>query len=97
MKYLFHLTVEEFEKLISEIIDKKLNQFNDEAANRNAPDELLSRKEAAKLLKISTVTLDRYKREGVIEEATRFGKPVKFFKSHLMNALGKKKNGRNIK
>lgn len=83
MKYLFHLTVEEFENLITQIIDKKLNQFND-FVNKNSTDELISQKEAAKFLGVSTVTLDRYRRLGYIEAEPTIGKPVRFFKSKLL-------------
>ena len=38
MKYLFHLTVEEFENLITQIIDEKLNRFNNDALKRNKID-----------------------------------------------------------
>lgn len=84
MKYLFHLTVEEFANLITQIIDEKLNRFKDDAFKRNKTDELTSRKEAAKFLAVSTVTLDRYRRLGYIEAEPTIGKPVRFFKSKLL-------------
>ena len=94
MKYLFHLTVEEFENLITQIIDKKLNQFND-FVNKNSTDELISRKEAAKFLGVSTVTLDRYRKLGFIEAGQTIGKPVRYFKSKLL--LDKKKQRKSNK
>lgn len=94
MKYLFHLTVEEFENLITQIIDKKLNQFNDDI-KINTTDELFSRKEAAKFLGVSTITLDRYRRLGFIEAEPAIGKPVRYFKSKLL--LDKRKRRKSIK
>jgi hypothetical protein len=53
--------------------------------------ELLSRKQAAEFLQISMVTLDRYRKQGLIESTKRIGKPVWFLKSKLMDALKKLK------
>jgi excisionase family DNA binding protein len=54
-----------------------------------APSDLLTKKEAAKFLKITTRTLDRYRDEGLIHAVKYQGGAVRFTKRELEKFLSK--------
>lgn len=92
----FQFLKEQIKECVREVIREE-NRSTHSQTKQMPDDEYLSRKQAAKFLAVSTVTLDRYKNEGLIESTERIGKRVRFLKSELVGALSKKENKRQKK
>lgn len=71
------ITPEDLRKIIREEIDKRMDQFPipDVSINEDT-EEFITRKEAAKLLKISLTTLDNYNELGIIKGRKKIGHRV---------------------
>jgi excisionase family DNA binding protein len=86
------VTVMEFEEMISRSVAREFkkqatNPFDASAEQTNATDELLTKKEAAKYLRVSTVTLNKYLRQGFVKGHTIAGTRVRFKQNELKKAL----------
>ena len=57
------LSIEEFRNMISDVVDKRMNQLEKES-----PEELLTRKEVTERLKISLPTLHKYSELGILTQ-----------------------------
>tara|TARA_B100000378_G_scaffold139865_1_gene113058 strand:+ start:47 stop:340 length:294 start_codon:yes stop_codon:yes gene_type:complete len=77
------LTVEVLENLIESAVKKALEENSSHLPNFQ-PEKLLTRKEACKLLKISSPTLTFYTNEGHIPYH-KIGSRVRYKKSELLN------------
>lgn len=78
------IPIPEFIELVREVIKEELNSSIIKS-NIQDSDELLTLKEACIYLKISKVTIHKWKREGKIE-FLRFGNRIRFQKSELIKA-----------
>jgi excisionase family DNA binding protein len=82
---LFEIPMEELKSLISEAIKTELDKFP--ILNlQSESSELISRKEAAKMLKISLPTLSDYVMRSIIP-AYRIGNSIRLKKCEVVNAL----------
>lgn len=85
---LVQLSVDDMTKIISEAVANELQKVTDLITLRPTQNEneLLSREETSKLLKVSFTTLFNWNREKVLE-AKKLGKKVYYLKSEVLNKL----------
>lgn len=76
-------SMEEFQRTIEEIIQKYLGQI--EPLERSSF-ELLTRNETASLLKVSKVTLNNWKKHGILTPSS-IGNRVYYIKQDVMDAI----------
>ncbi len=90
-RLIFNLDEDELRCIIEESVAKVLQKMPQETVD----DTLLTRKEVAKLLKVSLVTLNQWRREGIISQQ-KIKSRVYFLKSQVMRAINnaEEKNGR---
>ena len=79
-------------KILRTAINEELKSSLASMPNFQTEEKPISRKEAAEFLRVSTVTLDRYRRLDYIEAEPCVGKPVRYLKSKLL--LNKKRKKR---
>ncbi len=87
---LLSLTLDELKQVISDSIRKELEERPTTIIQQPLEEQLLSRDEAAKLLKISLVTLNDRMRKGEIP-FSRSGRRILFLKSDLIKMLTENK------
>ncbi|MEZ5199119.1 MAG: helix-turn-helix domain-containing protein [Bacteroidales bacterium] len=87
---LWSIKKDEFKQWIKEAIDEMLNR-KDQAQPHPEAEELLSRKEVAKIYKTSLVTLRQWEKDGIIPKPIRKGSRVYFRKSEIMKDIGTEK------
>jgi excisionase family DNA binding protein len=73
--------------MIKEAFKEELKEILKQKDQQNEYDELLTRKEAARFLKISLRTISNYQEDGRIPHY-RLGRGIYFKKGELMQALG---------
>jgi excisionase family DNA binding protein len=86
------LTSSQLQELISDAVKKELANF--QSSPQAEADELLTLEVAASMLKVSKVTLHKWKRDGKIK-FHRIGSRIRFKKSELLNAGVIKKKRRD--
>lgn len=80
------------EQFKSEIVSEIKKYLNEVLSNREDKEELLTRKQAAKLLALSLPTLGKYAKRGIISKAERrIGVRVLYNKVELLECLAKNK------
>ena len=90
------LPLTEFEQLLRSIVKTELQSYTP-APSTQEQDELLTTNEARDLLRVSKVTIHKWKTEGKIK-FYRIGTRVRFKRSELLSALtAPKKYGRKEK
>ncbi len=77
---------EDLISMIKEAFKEELKEILKQQEKPDDYDDLLSRKEVAKLLKISLVTVNKYKRAGKLPYS-RLGRNIYFKKGDIMKAL----------
>lgn len=84
----FQLTIEDLSLIISEAVANELQKVSTLITPKptQKENELLSRDETSKLLKVSFTTLFNWNREKVLE-AKKLGKKVYYLKSDVLNKL----------
>lgn len=87
------ITTEELQELIYDSVLKAFKELKKTIA-KEEPEQLLTRKEVAKLLKISLPTLYYWTKEGKLKHY-KTGSRVYYKKNEVMSALGKSNNYRN--
>jgi|ERR1017187_3992497 excisionase family DNA binding protein len=87
------LTSSQLQELISDAVKKEL--ANSQPTQPREDDELLTVEEAAAFLKISKVSLHKWKKSGKVKYH-RIGSRIRFKKSELLNT-GAAKNLRKVK
>jgi len=75
--------------MMREAFNEELKAIIDEHNRKKNWDVLLTRKEAAEMLRISLVTLSRYQKEGILQYA-KFGRHIYFKKGAIMEAIENK-------
>lgn len=80
-----NVSLSDIETLISKVIDEKLKSFAPHHTPIE-PSKLLTRSEAANLLKISLPTLDDWTKTGVIK-AKRIGSRIRYVYSDVESAI----------
>jgi len=90
---LSQIPLSELKQQLRDIIKEELKISNSNIAEPKEPGELLTRKQVAKILKVSLVTLDKWRKEGKIKYIG-IGSPVRFKYSDVMKAL---ENRRELK
>ena len=86
MKHLFQLTLEEFEILQSEILDRKLKEYSTNNEASTATEDLLKIDDAAAFLHVTTRTINTWKKSGRIPFHF-IGSRIFYRKSELESAL----------
>ena len=76
----------ELKQALSDIVDEALKKYHTTIAEPNDPDELLTSTQAAKILKVSKVTLHKWKLEGKIK-SYRIGSRIRFKSGEVLEAL----------
>ena len=82
------ISVSDFKEIIS---DTLRDEIRNTISAKPSQEQYLTRKETAKLLQISLVTLWSWSKEGIIQSYT-IGSRVRYKKSDIDNALKAKKN-----
>lgn len=84
----FQLTIEDLSLIISKAVANELQKVSTLITPKptQKENELLSREETSKLLKVSFTTLFNWNREKVLE-AKKLGKKVYYLKSDVLNKL----------
>lgn len=77
---------EDLMSMIKEAFKEELKEILKQQEKPDDYDDLLSRKEVAKLLKVSLVTVNKYKRAGKLPYS-RLGRNIYFKKGDIMKAL----------
>jgi excisionase family DNA binding protein len=72
--------------MIREAFNQELKAISEEQNKKKDWDHLLTRKEAAEMLRISLVTLNRYQKEGILPYA-KIGRHVYIKKGAIMEAI----------
>lgn len=76
---IYELSAEELRTLISEVISEELSK---QKPNPPETDKLISRKEAARHFMVSVVTIDTWRKKGILK-TYRTGKRIYFKRSEL--------------
>lgn len=82
---IIEITPEELSELIQSSVEASLSKFKEEL-QPNDPDELMSRKEAAKYLQISLTTLWHWMRDGKVKYYKN-GSKIYFKRQELVDSL----------
>jgi hypothetical protein len=80
------LSMDELQTLMEQSVRKVLSELHQSQPNAPSPDELLTRREAAKEFKVSLATLDNYRRDGRIF-TRRIGGSVRYKRGDLQAAF----------
>jgi len=78
---LYGITIEELKKVVSEAVANAVEPLINKKTSENT--DLLTRKEAASILKISLPTIDEWTKQGVIK-AYRIGKSKRYKKDEIL-------------
>lgn len=90
--FLWGLTTQEFQKMLINTLMQVIEPLK--SAEESSPIELLTRKETAKLLRISLPTLAGWTKQGIIH-AIPMGRRVFYSASEIQNIL-EKKGGKHV-
>ena len=99
-RHIVTLTVQELHEVVLKTIQgellKLLNSDKTASSASNVEDILLTRFEVAKIFKISTVSLDKWKKAGILPKPIKMAGKVYFLKDEIMELINKRntKNGR---
>lgn len=77
---------EEFKESILQEVRKELSKLSLSNSPNNQVDEYVTRKEAAKLLKVSLITISDWNKKGILNPY-RLGNLIRYKKSELEQAL----------
>jgi len=80
------INLSDIKKILGEVLDEKLNDFTKPVNSEDQ--EYLSRKEVAKLLKISLTTLNDWSKQGIVQ-SYRIGNRVLYKKKEIENSVSK--------
>ncbi len=83
------INLSDIKKILGEVLDEKLNDFTKPVNSEDQ--EYLSRKEVAKLLKISLTTLNDWSKQGIVQ-AYRIGNRVLYKKKEIEDSVSKTQN-----
>ena len=83
------INLSDLKELMREVIDEKLNDFTKPVKSEDQ--EYLTRKEVAKLLKISLTTLNDWSKQGIVQ-AYRIGNRVLYKKKEIEDSVSKTQN-----
>ena len=72
--------------MIKEAFREELKEVVEDQNRKSDWDQLLTRKEAAEMLKVSMVTVSKYQREGILPYA-RIGRHIYIKKGDIMEAI----------
>lgn len=89
--YLDELEYEELLEGLRKVLQCELQSFVNKSGHEDEDDDLLTRKDAAALLKVSLPTLHDWVKSGIIP-AYRIGSNIRFKKSELIKSLIKIKS-----
>jgi predicted DNA-binding transcriptional regulator AlpA len=89
MKYdlLVTLTISELRSLIAELLDEKLMPLMPQENVQKDPAALYSRLEVAKLFGVSTTTIDKWRRYGILPPHVKIASRVYFYKDEIVELL----------
>lgn len=93
--FLVALEIDEFRKLVQEIIDESLVKLlpkEKEEVNLDSITDLIPRLDVAKLFGVSLVTLDKWKMKGLIPRPIKQCSRVFYFKDDILKLLKDKKH-----
>ena len=85
---------DEIISMIKEAFKDELKELIEAQNNKTDWDKLLTRKEAAEMLKVSIVTISKYQREGILPYA-RIGHHIYIRKGDIMEAIDNQIKERN--
>lgn len=91
-RHIVTLTVQELQKAISSHVLMEVNSFIENFSGNNLEDTdevLLTRFEVAKLFKISTVSLDKWKKAKILPEPVKIAGKVYYMKKEIMLLIEK--------
>ncbi|RTY89635.1 helix-turn-helix domain-containing protein [Flavobacterium sp. GT3R68] len=82
----FQLSIEDLSLIIRDAVANELKKISNIFKQPSQENELLSREETSKLLKVSYTTLFNWNREKILE-AKKIGRKVFYLKSEVFNKL----------
>ena len=88
-----NVTLQELQEMISNTLEEKFKALNSSTRER-IEEDLLTRKETAKLLRISLPTLADWTRQGILK-SINLGRRVLYSRSEVQRVL-EQKGGRNV-
>ncbi len=88
-----NVTLQELQEMISNTLEEKFKALNISTRER-VEEDLLTRKETAKLLRISLPTLADWTRQGILK-SINLGRRVLYARSEVQRVL-EQKGGRNV-
>lgn len=88
-----NVTLQELQEMISNTLEEKFKALNSSTRER-IEEDLLTRKETAKLLRISLPTLADWTRQGILK-SINLGRRVLYARSEVQRVL-EQKGGRNV-
>jgi len=87
------VSLEEFKSILREIVDEELVKY---LSTQSDPEEYLTRKETASLLKISLPTLHNYSKQGLIK-SHRVLNQIRYKKSEIESSMNEIRDKRYSK
>lgn len=93
-RHIVTLTVNELQLAISNIVKVEIErQLETKFIQNNSdpPINLLTRMEVAEIFKISTVSLDKWKRAGILPKSIKMAGRVYYLKNEILEIINKRK------
>lgn len=93
-KLIVTLNVSELKILISEVLSSKLLLMKEvgSALNKSKSPELITRKEVAKLFGVSLVSIDKWRKNGILPKSIKQSGRTYFIKKDIVDFISNKSN-----
>ncbi len=93
-RHIVTLTVNELKLTVQQIVRKELARLNDlegsDSLNQATNQILLTRMEVADIFKVSTVSLDKWKRAGILPKPIKMAGKVYYLKEEIIQMIKKR-------
>jgi predicted DNA-binding transcriptional regulator AlpA len=87
MDKLFIINTSELKRFIEEVLEEKLKQHFPEKKETQSEVSLISRHEVAKLFKVSTTTIDKWRRYNILPPIVKMASRVYFKRHEIMQLM----------
>lgn len=86
-KNLLNINTSELKRFITEVLEEKLKQLLPEKKETQSEVSLISRHEVAKLFKVSTTTIDKWRRFNILPPIVKMASRVYFKRHEIMQLM----------
>lgn len=94
-RHIVTLTVSELQMAIKKVVRREIENLRDDIQDDSAEAEskqaLLTRMEVAKLFRVSTVSLDKWRRAGILPKPIKMANKIYFIKEEISQLIKKRK------